>query len=202
MDMFFDEDHEPLAASAAVVLATAASPGGRDTLARELVGGRPLLAELVARLQSLRMVVVVVRDEEDGSLVAGMDRVVVIIDPEWEEGAAPLRAGLDFLAQSNEFDEAFVVQVHTPLLEPAVLEALSVARREAGTLVAAPKYRYVRGGPLLIGSELWPRFLGAEGALDLDDYLKAHPQWVSEVRVDFAPPRRIVTSDDLVDMPH
>lgn len=200
MDPFFDDDFKPLAASAAVVLATAPSPGTRDTLAHEIVAGRPLLAELVSRLHPVRLVVVVVRDEEDAVLVDGLDNVVVLIDPEWREGAAPLRAGLDFLAQTNDFDEAFVVQVHTPFLEPAVLESLAVARHDAEALVAVPKYRYVRGGPVLIGSGLWPRFLGAEGDLDLEDHLKAHPQWVAEVRVDFAPPRRIVTSDDLIDV--
>jgi len=202
MDPFFDDDFEPLAASAAVVIATDSSPGARDTLAHELVSGRPLLAELVSRLESLPLVVVVVRDEADAALVDGMENVVVVVDPEWREASAPLRAGLDFIEQSGSFDQAFVVPVHTPRLEPGVLEALSRARRDAGTFIAVPKYRYVRGGPALIGSDLWPRFMGAEGDMDIDDHLNSHPQWVTEVRVDYAPPRRIVTDDDLIDMAH
>ncbi|NND02829.1 MAG: NTP transferase domain-containing protein [Acidimicrobiia bacterium] len=200
MDPFFEDDFEPLATSAAVVNATGPSPGSDDTLARELVGGRPLLVELVSRLQVLPLVVVVVRDEADAALVAGMDKTVALIDPEWKEDAAPLRAGLDFLEQSSGFDQAFIVPIHTPLLEPGVLETLSVARRDAGTLIAVPKYRYVRGGPALIGSDLWPRFMGAEGDFDLDDQLKVHPQWVTEVRVDYAPPRRIMTRDHLAEV--
>lgn len=200
MDPFFDDDFEPLSASAAVVLATAGSPGAATTLAQERMGGASLLAEIASRLQALPVVVVVVRDEVDAALAEGFENVVVIIDPEWEETAASLRAGLDFLAQSAELDEAFVVHVHTPRLEPAVLEALAVARHDAGALVAVPKYRYVRGGPALIGSDLWPRFMGAEGELDIDALLKAHPQWVTEVRVDYPPPRRIVSNDDLIDV--
>lgn len=190
----------PLARSAAVIVATTPSPGAAPTLAQESSGSSTLLRALVERLGELNAVVVVVRDESAADLVDGIENVVVLIDPEWEEAAAPVRAGLDFLAQSSEVDEAFIVSMESPYIDAQALSEVSVGRRDAGTLVAIPKYRYVRGGPVLVGRELWPRFLGAEGALDVEALLLAHPQWVTEVRVDFAPPRRIQSRDDLIDI--
>lgn len=192
---------EPLEHVAAVVIATTGSPGAEDTLAAEPFRGGSLLAEVVRRLEGLAMVVVVVRDEGSAALADGFADVIVIVDPEWREGdSAPLRAGLDFLAQDASVEEAFVVSLVTPDLEIGALREVAIGRRAGGTLVAVPKYRYVRGGPVLLGREIWPRFLGAEGDLDIEDLLLAHPQWVTEVRVDWAPPRRISSHDDLIDI--
>lgn len=196
--MELDPEPAPLSRAAVVVIATELSPGEHQTLAEEPFRGRSLLAEIVNGLGPLPMVVVVVRDESAASLVDGVANVVVVVDPEWREGsAAPLRAGLDFVAQSGDIDVAFVMDVAAPDVAVAVLEALVVAREDAATLVAVPKYRYVRGGPVLLSREIWPRLLGAEGHLDIDSLLLAHPQWVTEVRVDHPPPRRIVSLDDL-----
>ncbi len=53
---------------------------------------------------------------------------------------------------------------------------------------------------MLIGRDIWPRFLGAEGNLDIQELVQAHPQWVTEVRVDDLPPRRIESLDDLIEL--
>jgi molybdenum cofactor cytidylyltransferase len=134
-------------------------------------------------------------------LIDDAANVVVIVDPEWEEGSAsPLRAGLDYLTHSSAVEAAFVVALDTPEIPPAALDELALAHGQADTVVVVPKYRYVRGGPVLLGRDIWPRFLGAEGDLDLEHLLLAHPQWVTEVRVDWAPPRRMTTSDDLEEL--
>jgi CTP:molybdopterin cytidylyltransferase MocA len=193
----FYAEPEPLSAGA-VVIATVASPGPATTLAEEPWRDGSLLAGLVRRLSGLDAVVVVVRDESHAELVNGISDVTVIVDPEWEEGAAaPLRVGLDFLTHSTNVAAAFVVNVDTPEMEAAALQELVEAHAAAEALVTLPKYRYVRGGPVLLDRDIWPRFLGAEGELDLEQVLLAHPQWVNEVRIDWAPPRHIKNEDDL-----
>ncbi|MFC2177433.1 NTP transferase domain-containing protein [Actinomycetota bacterium] len=193
----FYEEPEPISA-AAVVMATSASPGSAATLAEESWHGESLLAGVVRRLVDLDTVVVVVRAESDAALVAAVPEVTVIVDPEWEEGAAaPLRVGLDWLTHSTDVRAAFVVNLDTPEIEPAALQELTEAHAAAEAPVTVPKYRYVRGGPVLLDRAIWPRFLGAEGDLDLEEILLAHPQWVNVVRVDWAPPRHITSEDDL-----
>ena len=191
----------PESETAVVVLATAASPGAAPTLAEESWRSGSVLRGLVARLAELDHVVVVVRAEEHAGLVDGVGNVVVVVDPEWEEGAAAsLRAGLDFLTHSTAAAVAFVVPVSAPEVDPSVLQTLLAAQHRAETPVVVPKYRYVRGGPVLLERGIWPRFLGAEGALDIEELLLAHPQWVTEVRVDVAPPRPLATVADLAEL--
>ena len=200
MELYLEPEPHSWEKAAAVVVATAPSPGSQERLAREEIKGKTLLQDLVSRFADLALVVVVVRDGSDVELLDGFENVVVVVDPEWEESSAPLRAGLDFLAQSGEFVEAFIAHIDTPVLPPGVCLELSAGRRDGGTLAAVPKYRYARGGPALIGADLWPHFLGLEGELDVDAHLLAHPQWVTEVRVDYAPPRRIETASDLLEV--
>jgi len=188
-------------AAAAIVIATDGSPGNAPTLAEERWRGRSILAGIVARLTALTVVVVVVRDEEAVDMLEGSANAVAIVDPEWAEGhAAPLRAGLDYLTHSSDTPAAFVVTIDVPEVSATVLDELAIAFAAGETPVVVPKYRYVRGGPVLLGRDIWPRFLGAEGDLDLEDLLLAHPDWVTEVRVDAAPLRRIATRSDLVEL--
>jgi molybdenum cofactor cytidylyltransferase len=189
------------ASGAAIVIATAPSPGPAATLAEEPWRGRSLLAGVVQRLAGLEAIVVVLREEGQAALLDPQPEVTVIVDSEWAEGAAaPLRAGLDFLTRSADVDAVFVVTLEFPEIEPAVLEALLQAHAESETPVTVPKYRYVRGGPVLLGKDIWPRFLGTEGDLDLEQLILAHPQWVTETRVESAPPRRITSNDDLLEL--
>ena len=193
---FFDEPES--ISAAAVVIATGASPGPAATLAEEPWHGEALVAGVVRRLAGLDAVVVVVRAEAHADLVDEIPDVTVIVDPEWEEGlAAPLRVGLDWLTHSTSVRAAFVVNLNAPEIEPAALEELIAAHAAAGNPVTVPKYRYVRGGPVLLDRDIWPHFLGAEGDLDLEAVLLAHPQWVTEARIDWAPPRHITNEDDV-----
>lgn len=193
----FSDEPESISA-AAVVIATSGSPGPAATLAEEPWRGEALLTGVLRRLTGLDAIVVVVRAEGHADLADGIPDVTVIVDPEWEEGAAaPLRVGLDWLTQSTNVRAAFVVNLHTPEIESAALHELMEAHAAAGNPVTVPKYRYVRGGPVLLDRDIWPHFLGAEGDLDLEAIVLAHPQWVTEVRIDWAPPRHITNEDDL-----
>ena len=185
----------------AVVDATLGSPGNAGRLALEERRGKPLVAHLAERLDQLGLVVVVVQVEADAALLDGYENVAVVIDPEWQEGsAAPLRAGLDYLAHATSLEAAFVLPMNVPLVESAALEELAAALAAHETLAAVPKYRYVRGLPILVKRDLWPRLLGAEGDIDLEHLIQAHPDWATEVRVDFAPPTRISTADQLAEL--
>jgi CTP:molybdopterin cytidylyltransferase MocA len=196
-----DHDAEATVRAAAVVIATTESPGPAATLAEEPWRGESLLVGVVRRLAGLDAVVVVVREEAHAGLVDAIADITVIVDPEWREGtAAPLRVGLDWLTHATEVGAAFVVNLETPAVEGAVLEVLLDAHAGAEKPVTVPKYRYVRGGPVLLDRDIWPRFLSTEGDLDLQQILLAHPQWVTEVRVDWAPPRPIATGDDLLEI--
>lgn len=199
MDLEYDF-FTPVSA-AAVVIATTASPGSASTLAAERWQRTSLLLGVVARLAELGSVVVVVRDESQAELLTDDTTVTVIVDEEWEEGrSAPLRAGLDWLTRSSDVEAAFVISLASPDLDPAVLDAMRRAHAASDKPVTVPKYRYVRGGPVLLDRTIWPRFLGAEGDADVEHHMLAHPQWVHEVRVDVAAPRRIVSADDLLDL--
>ncbi len=187
--------------AAAIVIATTISPGPAATLAEEPWGARPLLAGVLERLSDLDVVVVVVRDEASAALVEPASNIVVIVDPEWEEGdAAPVRAGLDWLTRAADVEAAFVVTLDAPEINPDVLTEVAKAHASSDTTITVPKYRYIRGGPVLLGKDSWPRFLGAEGELDIEQLILAHPQWVTEARVDSPPPRRIVNADDLLEL--
>lgn len=187
--------------AAAIVLATAASPGPATTLAEEPWRGDTLLSGVIGRLSRLGSVVVVVRDDQYASMVEPADNIAVVVDPEWEEGdASPVRAALDWLTRSSDVDAAFVVTLDAPEIEPAVLDELALAHAQSEASITVPKYRYVRGGPVLVGRDIWPRFLGGEGDLDIEKLILAHPQWATEARVDSPPPRRIVNADDLLEL--
>ena len=195
--MEFFAEPEPISA-AAVVIATSPSPGSAATLAEEPWRGESLLAGVVRRLTGFDAVVVVVREEAHAELVEEVPDVTVIVDPEWSEGAAaPLRVGLDWLTHSTNVRAAFVINLNAPEIEAAALHELIEAHAAAENPVTVPKYRYLRGGPVLLDRDIWPRFLGAEGDLDLEEILLAHPQWVNEIRIDWAPPRHILNADDL-----
>lgn len=194
-------EDEPRLEVAVIVIATESSPGSAATLAEELWHGRPMVRVVAERLEGFDPVVVVMRDEDAVSHLDGLPGIIAIVDPEWSEGAAaPLRAALDYLTHSADAQAAVVLSLRTPEIAPEVLRRLAAASADAVAPVAVPKYRYARSSPVLLRREIWPRFLGAEGDLDLEHLLLAHPQWVIEVRVDHPPPRRIAVAGDLLEL--
>ncbi len=80
---------------------------------------------------------------------------------------------------------------------PAQLVAAHLASARPATV---PKYRYVRGRPILLERELWPRLLGLEGRALPEAVLATHERWVEEVWLDQLVPGRVETPDDLADL--
>jgi CTP:molybdopterin cytidylyltransferase MocA len=117
------------------------------------------------------------------------ERVVRCAD--WERGpGASLRCGLAALAP--EVEAAVVVLADGPDLAPAAIDRVVEAWREWREPVLAASYGGVRGHPVLIAREVWPRIpddgarslgavlvpcddLGSPGDVDVADDL---PEWL------------------------
>ena len=131
---------------------------------------------------------------------ADLSGFTVVIDPEWAEGqAAPLRAGVDELTRHADIGSFVLTSADTPEISADLVGDLVAAHTTHDRMVTAPKYRYARGHPLVVGRDLWPRLLGLEGDAGIDSLLQTHPVWVHDLWVDALPPRPVATPDDLVD---
>lgn len=125
----------------------------------------------------------------------------VVENPEWEEGmASSLRVGLDVASRDPSTEAALIVMGDQPGIDPAVVEALLEHRKTSNALAVVPKYRYVRGHPVLIARTLWSRLMSLEGDQGGRDLLQAHPEWVEEVIFEQLAPRDVDTSDDVRDL--
>ena len=125
----------------------------------------------------------------------------VIENPEWEEGmASSLRVGLDAASRDPSTEAAFIVMGDQPGIDPAVVKALLDRRRSSDAPAIVPKYRYVRGHPVLVARSLWARLMSLEGDQGGRNLLQAHPEWVEEVFFEQLAPRDIDTGDDVTDL--
>jgi len=125
----------------------------------------------------------------------------VVENPEWEEGmASSLRVGLDVAGRDASAEAVFIVMGDQPGIDPAVVATLLERRRSSDAPAIVPKYRYVRGHPVLIGRALWPRMMSLEGDQGGRNLLQAHPDWVDEVQFEQLPPRDVDTADDVTDL--
>lgn len=125
----------------------------------------------------------------------------VVENPEWEEGmASSLRVGLDVASRDPSTEAALIVMGDQPGIDPVVVEALLEHRKTSDALAVVPKYRYVRGHPVLIARTLWSRLMSLEGDQGGRDLLQAHPEWVEEVIFEQLAPRDVDTSDDVRDL--
>jgi CTP:molybdopterin cytidylyltransferase MocA len=116
--------------------------------------------------------------------------------PDWERGpGASLRCGLDVLLP--ETAAAVVVLADGPDLAPAAIDRVVAAWRETGEPVVAASYRGVRGHPILLAREVWPR-IPDEGARALTPNLIPCDDLGPPGDVDRADeiPSRFTASDD------
>ncbi len=189
-----------------VTILLASQPGRGFATSRWLQpwGSTTLLGHAVATALSWPVplgLVVVGSDAEAVVEAVDFGEVPVLVDPEWGEGeAASLRAGLDYLQRVPEVESVLLAFADTPALPAEVVPALIEAHRASPLPATAPKYRYVRGRPLLVHRELWPRLLGLEGSASPETVLATHDQWVEEVWFDHLAPATITTAQDLTDL--
>jgi molybdenum cofactor cytidylyltransferase len=190
--------------TAAVILAG----GGSRRLGRpkQLVRfrDRPLLEHVVTATLAWpvdRVVVVLGASADDILAEVSFGDAVVAVNDDWEEGiASSLRVGLDVVARDPHADLVFIALGDQPGIPPEVPGLLLAAAADSARLAVAPVYRYERSNPVLFRRQLWERLMTLEGDHGAAELLRAHPDWVEEVRVDHLPPRDIDTVDDVADL--
>ena len=166
-------------------------------------GGRPLLEYVAGRTAEWPQVdeVYAVLGAEAEQIMERVDLpgVTVVENLDWREGiASSLRAGLDALLGDREAGAALVVLADQPMVPAAAVERLFEARRRSGRPVILPRYRFLRGHPVLLDRWLWPRLVaGLEGDQGARNLFLAHPEWVEEVTIGEDAPRDIDTREDL-----
>lgn len=185
----------------ALVLAVDRGEGFRGSKYLERVGPRRLLESVVDDVRTWPVddvVVVLGPDDEQVARTADLGAALLVLDPEWREGlAASLRVGLDTLMRERGIERVILTRGDQPRIDAEVIARLVEAQQEVGCVAAVPKYRYARGWPVVIGRDLWERFLGLEGDVDVLAVLEAHPDGVSEVWFDRLAPARVMSPSDL-----
>jgi molybdenum cofactor cytidylyltransferase len=195
---------------AALILAAGSFSDGGAPLALGAWGATTVVEHLAAIAAEVAEIVVVVLGCDGDAVAQGIDvgAATVVIDPEWEEGAAsPLRAGLDTLSRMSAVQHVVVIDAATPELDGDVLRDLITAhagtphaiqgRRLGDRSATVARFRYSRSGPVVLAHDLWERFLSLEGATPILQTVAAHPDWVNEVWIDRLPPTEVATFDDL-----
>ena len=189
--------------TAALVLAAGESK--RFGEPKQLAGwrGAPLLEVVVKRILDWPGVelVYVVLGANSQRIMSRVDlsRVTVIKNCDWGEGvASSLRVGLDALIGDRAAERVLIALGDQPTVSPAVAPMLVEAGRRSRRPVVVPRYRFVRGHPVLIDRSLWPRLVaGLEGDRGARNQFLTHPEWVEEVLISEAPPQDIDTPEDL-----
>jgi CTP:molybdopterin cytidylyltransferase MocA len=186
-----------------VAVVIAAEPGEGFKRSRYLadVRGVPMLEGIVrevARWPVDDVIVVLGSNSEEIAERADLGSATIIIDPDWHEGqSSPIRAALDLVSRDRSVDLVVLVRGDQPGVEGTVAEALIEAAINDDADAVVPKYRYAQGWPVVIGPDLWDRFLSIEGSLDVHDVIATHASTRLDVWVDHLEPRCITDSEDL-----
>jgi len=180
--------------SRTVALIVATDPGTGFTRSKYLepVGGTPMLQRVITKAQEWpvdEVIVVLGPDADEIIDTIEFGEATIVIDPEWKEGiAASMRVAIDLLMRGPATDRIVVALGDQPGIDSATVPALL-----AGTSSAVvPKYRYRRGWPVALSSDLWDLLLGLEGPADLHDVLETHAGGVEELWLDRLEPARML----------
>lgn len=157
----------------------------------------------------------VVRTVVDAIRAAGVEFVVVVGGPGgdavraavggspviWTENPAPDRGmsssvATGLAALPPNVGAAMVVLGDQPTISVQVVERLLVAWREGGGPVVAPRYRGLRGNPVLFDAALFGALGALVGEHGARDFIAADPTRVTMVDVAEPPPMDIDTPSD------
>lgn len=128
-------------------------------------GGAPLvrvvaLAALAAGLNELLVVTGRASEQVEQALADLSARCVY--NAEYAQGqGTSLRAGV--AALSPQTDAALILLGDQPFVTPATIAAIVAAWRSDGPPIVAPRYRGVRGNPVLFARPLFPELLAVTG---------------------------------------
>lgn len=172
--------------AAGIVLAAGAGRrfGGGKMLAD--LGGRPLLAHVLATVGAARLteiVVVLGRDHDRISAAVDVAEMRVVVNPRPERGlSSSLRLGL--AALGTDVDAALILLGDQPRLPAHVISRLLEAEVPAGRLFVVPRYLDGDGpNPALVLRAAWPLADRLRGDHGLGRLIAAQPELVVEVSV-------------------
>lgn len=158
-----------------------------------LFEGRPVLQAVLTGVATMGLaeptVTVFTRSTEHLLDTVDIGRGVAVIDEDGSTWASALSVGLDALTRLfADAVAALVVDCDVPIVPAGTVPALIASLRASGKMAAAPTYRYVRAGPVLLGRGLWDRVITSESEQRLEDLLAAHPDWADPVVISAAAP--------------
>ncbi len=163
--------------------------------------GTPLIERVLADAATWPVdEAVLVLGPDAEAILSGADLgdATVVIDPEWKEGlAASLRVGVDVIERSGDVDRLVIANADQPGVGADTVAQLLAAL--ADHRAAVPKYRYRRGWPVALSSDLGDLLLRLEGPVDLHDLIESHVSAVREVWIDRLEPGRVLAAVDLGD---
>lgn len=168
--------------------------------------GRPLLQYVLEQVRGLAGVgpVTAVLGARCERIMEQVDLsdVTVVENMGWREGiASSIRAGLDSLLADRFLQRALIFLGDQPHVPTEAVARLLAAQSASGKPAVIPRYRYVRGHPVLIARTLWSRLIvGLRGDQGARNLLAAHPEWVEEVPIPSMPPADIDTPEDLINL--
>ncbi len=189
----------PVAETAAVILAAGAGSRFGGGKIRASLDGRPLLAHVLASVREAgvgRVVVVLGRDAAAvvsalrADEPAGLDRVLVVVNPEPERGlATSLAIGLGPATAAPAPAGVLVVLGDQPRVRAEVLRALCDAVTPASAVAVMPQYEAdAAPNPVLLLPAGWPLVARLTGDRGLGPLLAAAPGTVVRVPVRGANP--------------
>jgi len=158
------------------------------------LGDRTVLAHTLANARAATLDgLIVVLGHEAATIQERIDfgTARIVINDDYREGqSTSLRAGLAALPPNA--NAALFILGDQPLIGPAVLDALIVARRATAAPIVMPTYDGQRGNPVLIARNLFPELATVTGDQGARSVIRAHSAAVHEVAIPGAPP-----TDDL-----
>ena len=161
--------------AAAILAAGTSSRLGTSKQLLEL-DGRPVLAHtLDAVLRADLEPVLVVLGHLQNQIQQRLDfsGVTVINNPDYATGqSSSVRAALRELP--DDIDAVVFILGDQPLVEPAVIDALTSARRQQGASIVQPRYAEGRGNPVLIGHELFTELNELTGDMGARPVIEQH----------------------------
>jgi molybdenum cofactor cytidylyltransferase len=189
----------PVTETAAVILAAGAGSRFGGGKIRAPLDGRPLLAHVVAAVREAgvgRVVVVLGRDAAAvvsalrADELGGLDRVLVVVNPEPERGlATSLAIGLGPATAAPAPAGVLVVLGDQPRVRAEVLRALCDAVTPASAVAVMPQYEAdAAPNPVLLLPAGWPLVARLTGDRGLGPLLAADPGTVVRVPVRGANP--------------
>ncbi len=168
------------------------------------LAGQPLLQHVLsaAAASCLDEVIVVLGfcAEEIGAALDLPASVRVVVSADSVEGqSASLRAGLR--AAAPRATAAAILLGDQPDITRELIDGVAAAFLAAGKPVARPVYlarngRRIPGHPVFLARRTWPEVEQLRGDQGARALLRAHPEWLLEVRVAEEPPGDIDTWDD------